>query len=311
MSSPATTARPASGPGGVIHDIGYQRYAGPRLGRAYARRSLFVHSLRTAYALGRSGVAKIFPGGILLVLVSIAAILVAVQSQVPPEVTERVFTYWQFPTQTNTLVLLFCAVAAPELVSRDLRGGVLPLYFSRPLSRSDYPLAKYAALATAVFLLEFIPLLALFLGSAFSQESMGAVADEFGLFLQGVVVAALTAVLFSAIALLIASLSGRRAVAAALIVGAFILTTPVLAVLQALAWANVTFDGQLTGAGQQLFQLSFLVSPFTIVEGIGGWLFDTDEPMVGPYGPLYLVVTLAIIATCLLLTLVRYRKVAR
>jgi ABC-2 type transport system permease protein len=311
MSSPVTTARPAAGPGGVIHDIGYRRYAGPRLGRAYATRSLFVHSLRTAYGLGRSTLAKLFPWGILVVLVGIAAIFVAIQSQLPPGVTERVFTYWQFPTQTNVLVLFFCAVAAPELVSRDLRGGVLPLYFSRPLSRADYPVAKFAALVSAVFLLLLVPLLALFLGSAFSQDSMGAVADEFGLFLQGVVVAALTAVLFSAIALLIASLSGRRAVAAALIVGAFILTTPLLLVLQLLAWANATVDGELTGAGEQLFQLSFLASPFTIVEGIGGWLFDPDEPLVGPYGPLYLVVTLAIVATCLLLTLVRYRKVAR
>lgn len=307
MSSPVTTARPQSGPGGIIHDIGYRRYNGPRLGRSYATRSLFVHSLRTAYALGRSGVAKIFPWGILGVLISIAAILVAVQSQLPPELEQRAFTYWQFPTQINFLVLLFCAVAAPELVSRDLRGGVLPLYFSRPLSRADYPVAKFAALTSAVFLLLFIPLLALFLGSAFSQDSMSAVGDEFVLFTQGVVVAAIMAFLFSAIALLIASLSGRRAVAAALIVGFFILTTPVLGVLQALAWAN----GTPTGTAETIFQLSFLVSPFTIVEGIGGWWFDTDEPMVGPYGPLYLVVTLGVVAICLLLTLVRYRKVAR
>jgi ABC-2 type transport system permease protein len=311
MSSPVTTARPQSGPGGVIHDIGYQRYTGPRLGRAYAARSLLAHSLRAAYGLGRSGAAKIFPWGILGLLVSIAAILVAVQSQLPPGMEQRAFTYWQFPTQTNILVLLFCAVAAPELVSRDLRGGVLPLYFSRPLSRADYPVAKYAALTTAVFLLQFIPLLVLFLGSAFSQDSMSAVGDEFVLFTQGVVVAALMAVLFSAISLLIASLSGRRAVAAALIVGAFILTTPVLGVLQALAWSNVNINGELTGSAETLFQLSFLVSPFTIVDGIGGWLFDANEPTVGPYGPLYLVVTLAIIAICLLLTLVRYRKVAR
>ena len=39
--------------------------------------------------------------------------------------------------------MLFCAVVAPELVSRDLRGGVLPLYFSRPLTRIDYALAKW------------------------------------------------------------------------------------------------------------------------------------------------------------------------
>ena len=39
---------------GVIHDIGYQRYEGPRLGRGYSMRALYVHSVRSAYGLGRS-----------------------------------------------------------------------------------------------------------------------------------------------------------------------------------------------------------------------------------------------------------------
>lgn len=302
-----------SSPTGVIHDIGYQRYTGPRLGRAYATRSLYVHGLRTAFGLGRSAGAKIFPWGILGVLVAVAAILVTVQSQIGAPTGERIFTYWGFPTQINVLVLLFCAVIAPELVSRDLRSGVLPLYFSRPLTRLDYPVAKFAALASAVFLLLLAPLVVLFLGSAFSQGSMSGVWDEFVLFTQGLAVAAIMALLFTAIALVVSSLAGRRAVAAALTVGLFILTTPVLGVLQSLAWSNVNENGELTGSALQMFQISFLASPFTIVQGIGDWLFgsDSDFDMVGPYGPLYLVVTLAIVVLCVLLTLMRYRKVAR
>ena len=46
---------------GVIHDIGYQRYAGPRLGRRHVVTALYLHSLRTAFGLGRSANAKIFP----------------------------------------------------------------------------------------------------------------------------------------------------------------------------------------------------------------------------------------------------------
>ena len=42
------------------------------------------------------------------------------------------------------------ASAAPELVSRDLRSHVLPLYFFRPLRRTDYPLAKYLAMTAAL-----------------------------------------------------------------------------------------------------------------------------------------------------------------
>ena len=44
------------------------------------------------------------------------------------------------------VMVIFVAAQAPELVSRDLRSHVLPLYFCRPVRRLDYPLAKYAAL---------------------------------------------------------------------------------------------------------------------------------------------------------------------
>ena len=39
---------------GVIHDIGYRHYDGPRLGASYIRRALYVETLRGAYGLGRS-----------------------------------------------------------------------------------------------------------------------------------------------------------------------------------------------------------------------------------------------------------------
>lgn len=51
-----------SEPTGVIHDIGYQRYTGPRLGRRHVFGALYLHGLRTAFGLGRSAKAKIFPG---------------------------------------------------------------------------------------------------------------------------------------------------------------------------------------------------------------------------------------------------------
>ena len=54
----------ASGPGGSIYDLGYQGYTGPRLGRAYAIRALFAHTLRSAYGIGRGGRAKIIPIGL-------------------------------------------------------------------------------------------------------------------------------------------------------------------------------------------------------------------------------------------------------
>src|SRR5258706_8583184 len=123
---------------GVIHDIGYQRYEGPRLGRLYSFRSLYSHGVRAAFGLSRTGKAKVFPWTIVGLLTIVAVVLTVIRSQ-----TGRpVLAYWEFIAPVSVLIVLFVGIVAPELVSRDLRGGVLPLYFSRPLTRVDYPLAN-------------------------------------------------------------------------------------------------------------------------------------------------------------------------
>jgi ABC-2 type transport system permease protein len=310
MSSP-TTAQERGATTSVIHDIGYRRYTGPRLGRPYPTRSLYTHSLRTAYGLGRTAAAKVFPWLVFALLVAVAAVLAAIRSQIGERVTE----YWEFPGNIVLLVVLFSAVVAPELVSRDLRSGVLQLYFSRPLSRVDYPLAKWAAMITAIFLLLAGPLLLIFVAGAFTLPDMGAVWDEFLDFTTGLAVAAVMAVLFASVALLVGSISGRRAVAAVIIAAVFTLTGVVALVINALGFIGAEFTEEggvvLTESGQQLQQLSGLASPTTLSGGVAGWLFDPTGSTVGPYGPLYLVAVIVLVGLCVLLTLLRYRKVAR
>ena len=71
---------------------------------------------------------------------------------------QRTVDYDTYTYRLRTLVMLiFVAAQAPEMVSRDLRSHVLPLYLSRPLRRLDYPLAKYAAFSAACLLvIEFL-----------------------------------------------------------------------------------------------------------------------------------------------------------
>src|SRR5690606_38584395 len=133
----------------------------------------------------------------------------------------------------TVLLLLFGAAVAPELVSRDLRSGFLALYFARPLRTGDYALAKLAALITAMFLPVAGALLVMFVGGAFSAQEIGDVWDEFVDFLPAAAYAGVYAVTFGSLALLIASLTGRRAIAAASVVATFVVTTPVVGVLHA------------------------------------------------------------------------------
>jgi ABC-2 type transport system permease protein len=130
-------------PSGVIHDLGYRRYDGQRLGRAQIVRALAWHSLRSAFGIGRGVKAKIVPVitfGIMCLPAVINAAAVALSSS-----HARIIPYDTYVPAIRVLVMtIFIAAQAPELVSRDLRSHVLPLYFSRPLRRADYPLAKLA-----------------------------------------------------------------------------------------------------------------------------------------------------------------------
>lgn len=81
MSSPEPPAVGASGAGsaGVIHDIGYRSYDGPRLGRGYILRSLYVQGVRSTFGLGRTARAKVLPALLLAATVLPAVIVVVVE----------------------------------------------------------------------------------------------------------------------------------------------------------------------------------------------------------------------------------------
>lgn len=279
---------------GVIHDIGYQRYTGPRLGRRYATLSMYTHSLRSAFGLGRSAKAKIFPFIVVGLVFAVAIVAVVLRSQ-----TGRIFIdYLGLADAVTVELLLFVAVVAPELVSRDLRSHTLPLYFSRPISRSDYAVAKYAALTSAVWLLLAGPMLLMYIGGLFSQgRGLVGAWNETGDFLQGLGYAAIFSVIYAAISILVASLVSRRAVAAGAIVGVFLVTAPVVGVL-------VSFGGET------LQKVAPVVNPVSLVQGLKVWLFGGDEPNIGSFGPLYGAVGVALVGLCLMLLLARYRKVS-
>ena len=52
--------------------------------------------------------------------------------------------------------MLFRAAQAPELFGRDQRYGVLPLYFSRVLTRVDYALARTGGLFIAILIMSVV-----------------------------------------------------------------------------------------------------------------------------------------------------------
>jgi ABC-2 type transport system permease protein len=280
---------------GVIHDIGYQRYTGARLGRAAGIGALYVHGLRAAFGFGRSAKAKIFPWLVAGVTLLVAVIIAAVKSQVPA----FTFTYVQFDDSLSWLIIFFVAILAPALVSRDIRSGTLPLYFSRPLRAADYVIAKFLAMVTAVWLLLGVPQFIMFLGAAFTTDKgMSGVWHEIRDLVPGWTYSLLWALLFTSISLLVASLTGKQAFAAGGIVAIFLMTTPVVGVLASIPSSTAN-------------HLAGLASPMILISGVGSWALGSEVGLdLGRYGPIYGIEAFCLIAACLLLLLARYRKVA-
>ena len=212
----------------VIHDIGYKPYTGPRQGRAHIVRALYIHSVRGIFGLGRGPKAKIVPWFVIAVMLVPAALNVYMSS------TNKalVMSYGVMGYHLMLFAVLFVAIAAPELVSRDLRHHTLPLYFSRPLRRGDYPLAKMLALFSSLLLVELLPVLVTYVGQIASATSGHEIWLDSRAAFPAVFVAFAQSALLSLISLLIASTTGRRVIATGAIAILFLATTAISGVLE-------------------------------------------------------------------------------
>jgi ABC-2 type transport system permease protein len=211
------------------------------------------------------------------------------------------------PTLRVAVVTIFIAAQAPELVSRDLRSRVLPLYFCRPLRRGDYPLAKFLALAAALLILIEIPLLILYVGTIASAKGGAAIWAETRALIPGLGVGLMWAVLFAAIGLVLASFTGRRAYSTGIVAITCILTFFLsLLLIQAEGGQTATSTGA---------RVAGLFSPFTILDGVRVWLGGNPQTGLvanpGRYGPLYGLLAVILLAACLGGLAARYRRVSQ
>ncbi len=298
MSTPELAPQPAAG-GGVIHDIGYRHYDGPRLGTRYVQRSLFVDGLRGAYGLGRSMRSKIMPL-LLLAAMCLPAIFIVVITAVTGS-EDLPIGYTEYLFNLQTVVAIYLAAQAPVLVSRDLRYRVVPLYFARPLERPQYVQAKLVAMTTALFGLMALPMGILFAGALLAELPFTEQAPDF---LLGLLGALLYAVVLGSIGLLIAAFTPRRGLGVAAVIAVVL----VLSGAQVAVWAIADELGSTTLAGY-----SGLISPSTLVDGVLSGVLGTPSTVVEPPGTggtlVFVAVAVLIVVGCYLALLARYRSV--
>ena len=212
---------------GAVYDRGYRPYEGPRGARGAATYALYKASIRRALGLRRSWRQKVAPF-VLLGVVTIPAIInVGIGYVTRNQVVDRVeiVTYRDYVGVSSAL-LLFVALVAPDVVCPDRRQRVLPLMFARPLTGVDYVVAKVGAIATILFAFSFLPQVVLFVGNMLvSDSALDYFSGHLDVLWKVPVSVALLAVYYAVVGVAISSLTDRRIVAGAAVIGLFLVTS--------------------------------------------------------------------------------------
>ena len=281
-----------------ILGTGYRSYSGPRLGPRHAVWTLSRHSFERIMGLRRPARYKVLP-----ILTFVIAYLPAVAfigaiallpnrrlGQFVPDPGQ----YYAFVTAALTL---FAVLAAPEALCPDKRSHILGLYLASPLTRTTYLVAKVAAVASAIFLVTLGPPLVLLVGEALQNDGP----RGFGAFMttlsQTILAGVAIGIMFTAIALVIPSLTDRRAFASA---------GGILVLIGSAAISGVLAFGLRLGDGWLLLGLQRL--PFEVTDRI----FDRHGLPTPSRTPLPTVdVALAAIGFTLLAAAVTWWRVTR
>lgn len=296
-------------PEGSVYDLGYRAYEGVRLGRLHAILSLYLTSLRGIFGFGRHTSSKILPFALAVIALLPAVVQLGIVATVEVIDFDLISAddYYEF---VQWPLALFVAVVAPELVGRDQRNRTLALYFSRPLLRDDYILAKMAALSTALLIMALVPEAVVFVGNAMARSDPSDYFRENWRDIAPIIASgAMIALLWSSIGLAIGSQTDRWQLSSGGIVAYFAVSWILASIL-----VNTSDEG--------VFRYSLLFSGFHVVRAFTLWVFGVtpEAPTEGSLGGnlaladvslfVYAVVAVAAAAIALFIVHLRYRRMS-
>jgi ABC-2 type transport system permease protein len=152
----------------AVYKRGYQRYTGPTVSHwtrfmvlpRFAWQRMFQQRLVLLLIV----IAMIWPllCTLFIYLTNHADLLKGLSPQFREFITVNGTFFLAFMIVQAIFALFLAAMTGPGLISPDLANNALPLYFSRPLRRSDYALARLASLFGLISLVTWIPGLVLF-----------------------------------------------------------------------------------------------------------------------------------------------------
>ena len=207
-----------------VFDLGYQRYTGPREGRNRARLALFENGVRTVLGIGRGGRAKILPVGLFLAVMTPAVVFVIILAFIGEAGADFIPGPADYYSIVSVILIIFGAIMAPELLCPDRRDNVLPLYLVRPLTSTDYLIARFLAFFAIVLVLVYAGQIVLQAGLVLTaSDQVDYIRDNWQDVPRILFMGVLIATFISVGPLAVAAFTTRRAYAAAFIIAAWLL----------------------------------------------------------------------------------------
>jgi ABC-2 type transport system permease protein len=285
----------ATGQYGEIFDRGYLHYDGPRLGQPHAIWALARYSMGRALGLRRSWTAKIVP--LLLYAAAVIPVVIAIGIRAFLPVAD----FLDYPSYFGAVFLLvgiFVATIAPEMMSSDRHDRLLPLYFSRPIGRTSYVVAKLLGAGVLTLSMSLAPAVIFWFGNGLvAPEPLTALRGSLDDLGRIVVAGTMLAFYLGAIGLTISSFTGRKSVAVGVIILGFVLSESLsLAISEALR------------DQPDLSRWTFVLSPSRTSAALVERLFDVSDPVTDVSLAAALATMVAVILVCCAIMFAWYQR---
>ena len=250
---------------GAVYDLGYEPYHGERRGRRGAMATVWGDGTRRVLGIRRKARRKIMPWLLVAMALIPPIVFVGVAFVVPAGVANEfdlADANSSFFQLGGTIVMLFTALAAPELLIPDRKDGVLSMLSSRPLTSNDYLAARFASNVTVVGGFLLLPQLLLFIGQAGTDPDGLArgLIHAAPTIPRMLAVTAIYVIAFVPLGFMIASLVKRKSIAASVFLAVIIGLT---------AFAEAIVQNSVIPGGRWVA----LLAPINTADAANNWVF--------------------------------------
>jgi len=258
--APGVSAGPARY--GEVFDRGYQRYGGARLGRGHGVWAIARYSMKRAMGFKKGWSSKVIPFFVYIAAALTAVIPIGIEAFIGQES----IPYEGFFGLLYVLQGIFVATITPEFMCSDRRENVLSLYFSRAITRLDYLVGKLVGAALLTLTVTLAPALLLWLGRQLLADApLDALWSNLADLGRLAFVGTMLALYLSAGGLMIASFTGRKSIAVAVIIVGIVVLESLIALLL------FALEGDAS-------RIANFFSPTTVTSGLVSGVFEPDRP---------------------------------